>query len=195
VLLLALAAPAVAHADATITVTGTAPDKTLTFTVHDAQDHATKATVQADRLVIEDNVGMTVGASGCAPIDTLRVDCGAAADFGEVAFTFGDGSDRLYSDMTVPRLPIAMSVDGGGGNDVLIGGLLDDSLFGGPGDDVVDGGAGDDDLLGEDGNDSVDGGSGVDLLDGGPGDDALRAGETPPEDDYDVSCGAGADVL
>lgn len=194
--LLAFAAPAVAHADASLSVAGTAPNKTLTFTVHDAQDHATKATVQGGDLVIEDDVGMTVGASGCTPIDPLRVDCGTAAEFGEVVFTFGDGSDRLNdSDTTVPRLPIAMSADGGGGSDGLIGGLLDDSLSGGAGDDVLDGGAGDDDLFGEDGNDSVDGGSGVDLLDGGPGDDGLSAGETPPEDDYDVSCGLGADVL
>jgi hypothetical protein len=195
--LLAFAAPAVAHADAELSVSGTAPDKVLTFTVHDAQNHVTNAIVQGGSLVIEDNVGLTAGASGCAPIDALRVNCGTAAELGEVVFIFGDGSDRLNDDATlaVPRLPLAMSAYGGGGSDALIGGLLDDSLSGGPGDDVLDGGAGADDLFGEDGNDSVDGGGGVDLLDGGPGDDALRAGETPPEDDYDVSCGAGIDVL
>jgi hypothetical protein len=40
-LVLALAAPDVAQADATLSVSGTAPDKLLTFTVGDALDHVT----------------------------------------------------------------------------------------------------------------------------------------------------------
>jgi hypothetical protein len=196
-LLLALTAPAVAHADAELSVSGTAPTKVLTFTVHDVRDHVTNAIVQNGRLVVGDNVGVTVGASGCASIDPRRVDCGLAAELSEVVFIFGDGSDRLNNDasLTVPRLPIAMSAYGGGGSDVLIGGLLDDALYGGAGDDVVDGGDGDDDLFGEDGNDWIMGGSGVDILDGGAGDDGVWAAETPPEADYDVACGPGVDVL
>lgn len=191
---LALAVPALAQADATLSVSGTAPHKTLTFTVTDALDHFTFASVQGGHVVIEDHGGMTPGASGCTAIDTLRVDCSAAADFDEVAFAFAGGNDRL-NDTSFPIFPIAMSVAGGGGDDVLIGSLLDDALSGGPGNDVVVGNAGDDDVFGEGGNDAIYGDSGVDLLDGGDGNDYLLANETPPETDYEVSCGAGEDIV
>jgi hypothetical protein len=194
-LLLALVAPAVARADATVSVTGTAPHKTLTFTVNDALDHHTWASVQSGHLVIEDHAGMTLGASGCTAIDALRAACGAAADFDEVVFGFADGNDNLNVPSEFPSFPIAMTVDGGRGDDVLMGGLLDDSLSGGPGNDVVVGNAGDDDVFGGDGNDAIYGDGGVDLLDGGDGNDYLVANETPPEADYEVSCGAGEDIV
>jgi hypothetical protein len=194
-LLLALAAPAVARADATLSVTGTAPHKTLTFMVNDALDHHTWASVQSGHLVIEDHAGMTLGASSCTALDALRAACGAAADFDEVVFGFADGNDNLNVPSEFPSFPIAMTVDGGRGDDVLMGGLLDDSLSGGPGNDVVVGNAGDDDVFGGDGNDAIYGDGGVDLLDGGDGNDYLVANETPPEPDYEVSCGAGEDIV
>ena len=52
-----------------------------------------------------------------------------------------------------------LSLDGGNG---------DDALIGGPGNDTISGGAGDDVLVG---------GDGIDTLDGGPGDDTLIQGE------------------
>jgi hypothetical protein len=192
-LLLALAAPAVAHADATITVTGTAPNKTLTFTVDDALDHHTWAYMESGDLVIVDYDGMTLGASGCTAIDTLRSDCGVAADFDELTFAFGGGDDHLND--TGYAIPLALTVDGGSGNDVLGGGTLDDVLDGGPGADIVVGAGGDDDLTGDDGNDVIRGEGGVDLLDGGDGDDYLAARENPAEADYEVSCGAGNDIV
>jgi Ca2+-binding RTX toxin-like protein len=194
-LLLAFAAPAVAHADATITVTGTAPNKTLTFTVDDALEHHTWASVQSGHVVIEDHGGMTVDGSGCTALDALRVDCGPAADFDEVAFAFAGGNDWLNVPSEWPSFPLSMRVDGGAGDDVLMGGLLDDTISGGPGSDVVVGNAGDDDVFGGDGDDAVHGDSGVDLLDGGGGNDYLVASETPPEVDSDVSCGAGEDIV
>jgi len=63
-LLLALSAPAVAHADATITVTGTAPHKTLTYPVDDALDHRASAAILNGGLEIWDSIGRP---SGCAP--------------------------------------------------------------------------------------------------------------------------------
>jgi hypothetical protein len=115
-----------------------------------------------------------------------------AADFDELTFAFGGGDDHLND--TGYAIPLALTVDGSG-NDVLGGGTLDDAVDGGPGDDTVVGTGGDDDLTGEDGNDVIRGEGGVDLLDGGDGDDYLAARENPAEADYEVSCGAGNDIV
>jgi hypothetical protein len=129
-LLLALTAPAVAHADASLSVTGSAPHKTLTFTVNDALDHSVLATVATDDLVIVDSVGV---GSGCAPFANGSVICGPAADFERLVFRFGAGDD----DLDAGALAIPLTVDGGRGNDVLAGGALGDDVACGPGDDVV----------------------------------------------------------
>jgi Ca2+-binding RTX toxin-like protein len=72
-------------------------------------------------------------------------------------------------------------VEGGLGDDVLVGGqephILDsdagdDRLIGGPRDDIVIGGAGNDVLSGGDGNDQLLAGPGADVIRGGPGEDS-----------------------
>src|SRR5215216_6202581 len=86
-LLLALAAPAAARADATLMVSGTAPHKTLTFTVNDALDHRTESHLSLGDLVIYDSgIPIAVGASGCTAIVVEMVDCGPVADFERVVF-------------------------------------------------------------------------------------------------------------
>jgi hypothetical protein len=118
-LLLALAAPAVARADATLSVTGTAPHKTLTFTVNDALGDHVGATAD-DHLVIGDSRAVPVVGSGCTAIDAQTVDCGLAADFERVVFAFGGGDDRLvlYGGFQIDAI-----ADGAAGNDVLDGGV------------------------------------------------------------------------
>jgi Ca2+-binding RTX toxin-like protein len=161
--LLALAAPAVAQADATLSVSGTAPHKTLTFTVGDALDHVTYPAPNTGDLVIWDNVGIAVGASGCTAIDAHTANCGAKADFELAAFEFAGGNDQLS---VGSAFPIDLSADGGAGDDDLYGGLLDDYLDGGPGDDdlqtaewppaadaAISCGPGNDTLIGDDGVD------------------------------------------
>jgi Ca2+-binding RTX toxin-like protein len=66
---------------------------------------------------------------------------------------------------------------GSDGNDLLIGGGGDDTLQGGGGDDLLLGGDGDDLLLGGEGDDTLHGGAGNDTLVGGWGNDLLVAGE------------------
>ena len=73
-------------------------------------------------------------------------------------------------------------MDGGSGNDQMIGGALADSLAGGADNDGLFGNNGNDTLDGGEGNDRLVGGGGNDLLVGGAGDDMLTAG-------------AGADTL
>jgi Ca2+-binding RTX toxin-like protein len=71
-------------------------------------------------------------------------------------------------------------VNGGPGNDVLVGDGADNEINGDRGNDRIDGGAGNDNLYGGDGRDTVSGGPGDDTIDG----DAEK-----------VTCGPGTDVV
>lgn len=108
------------------------------------------------------------------------------------------------------RLPDVV-VDGGRGNDVLIGGPSaeqlygragkdslaggggSDEIFGGNGDDVVRAGFGSDIVAGGAGADDLDGGSGGDKIDGGAGDDTLTGGDG--RDTVRVAPAFGADTM
>ena len=91
---------------------------------------------------------------------------GANASIGHKAFeslaAFGGESANKIDGSLVAGLKL--SFDGGGGNDVLLGGALADVLFGKLGDDVLSGGLGDDKLGGGLGNDQVSGDGGVDTV-------------------------------
>ncbi len=67
-------------------------------------------------------------------------------------------------------------LDGVGGADRLYGGSGRDTLFGGNGADDLQGGNGKDVLVGGNGNDTLDGGNGEDRIIGGRGDDVLTGG-------------------
>jgi Ca2+-binding RTX toxin-like protein len=140
----------------------------------------------------------------------------SAAAVTEVHVRLRGGHDIL---MTRPGFTDPMTVNGGGGNDLLIsgdgpdlvlGGDGSDSLWGIGGDDVLLGGAGSDDLIGGDGNDVMIGGSGNDMLFGGSGrdlvigaqdndlldggaDDDIVIGGTTIYDDYDSLDAAAID--
>ncbi len=75
----------------------------------------------------------------------------------------GDGNDVV--DMTSEHYSYGnVTIDGGGGNDVLWGNAGNDMLIGGSGNDTLHGGAGADTLYGGAGTDIVDGGSGNDVM-------------------------------
>ncbi len=67
------------------------------------------------------------------------------------------------------------NINARGGNDVVRSGAGADSIVGGGGNDLLDGGAGADAIAGEAGNDTAVGGEGNDLLSGGAGADVLAA--------------------
>ncbi len=155
--LAALAAPAAAHATATvtragdvITVTGTAADESVTA----LQDGATVVLTGA----------VTPGA-GCVPgINEVR--CGTATG-ASVRMVLGDGDDtaagrRLFvfclfgsCPPTRESLSIPLEVDAGPGDDTILDGNGDDALGGGPGRDT---------FLPVAGADDISGGSGIDLV-------------------------------
>ncbi len=70
---------------------------------------------------------------------------------------------------------------GGPDSDLLIGGTGNDRIFGGAGDDVLDGQDGNDSLWGEDGHDVINGNAGFDLLWGGNDDDTISGGDADDE--------------
>ncbi len=100
--------------------------------------------------------GTVSGAGNVQFLDIYNVKAGLADD----KISFASGGFSLY-------------VDGGAGNDTLIGGSFGDYLVGGDGNDSIEGGAwgdrlegqaGDDTLLGREGDDSTFGGDDQDLL-------------------------------
>ncbi|MBH8551841.1 calcium-binding protein [Nostocaceae cyanobacterium CENA357] len=68
-------------------------------------------------------------------------------------------------------------LSGGSGQDLLIGGLGNDQLYGEAGNDTLDGEQGNDILYGEAGNDRLVGVQGNDILYGGDGSDRLNGGD------------------
>lgn len=94
-----------------------------------------------------------------AALDTLTVK-GGAGDDAITASTLAAGIVKLR-------------LEGGSGNDTIVGSSGNDTLVGGIGNDVLLGGAGNDLLLGGAGNDRLTGGPGADTLNGGDGDDVF----------------------
>jgi Ca2+-binding RTX toxin-like protein len=98
----------------------------------------------------------------------------------------GGGNDKFQmKDVALPRTihlgnhrlvthaNWTVDVDGGDGNDRLVGSAGNETFHGGTGADSMNGGAGDDAVYGDDGNDLLTEDGGVDRLDGGHGDDTI----------------------
>ncbi|MBO9587044.1 VCBS domain-containing protein [Devosia sp.] len=89
---------------------------------------------------------------------------------------FGDGAHESAqdgNDLLIGTNSASNHLLGGGGNDMLIGGSVNDILDGGSGNDILWGGAGQDSLVGGSGDDILWGGAGQDTLTGGSGKDVF----------------------
>jgi Ca2+-binding RTX toxin-like protein len=115
----------------------------------------------------------TIKISGLGGDDVLSIGDLSATAATKVSFDAGSGDDILDGSQATT----AISANGEGGNDTLIGGAGNDSVDGGGGYDVVLGGGGADTLIGGTGDDHLDGGTGADSLVGGTGDDTLDGGD------------------
>jgi Ca2+-binding RTX toxin-like protein len=124
--------------------------------------------------VIESIVPLEVGGTVCEnpPEAQNELVCQAARVSGfEVNAAGGDDHVRV-----APSVSIPVTMRGGSGADVLVGGSGPDRLYGGAGDDKLVGRGGNDVLLGGAGNDKLYGGPGNDVLKGGAGQDTLYGG-------------------
>lgn len=137
------------------------------------------------------NVNGLVGNLGIAHntiIENVRTGAGADTITGNYvgnALNGGGGNDVILGLRGNDRL------DGGSGNDTLGGGSGNDKLFGGSGSDLLRGGFGKDLISGGSGNDRLEGSFGHDTLGGGDGNDKLYGGN-----DADILRGSnGNDAL
>jgi Ca2+-binding RTX toxin-like protein len=125
------------------------------------------------------------GANCVKAPDAQRVGCPATGATVLMA-DLGDGDDSL----TVSA-GLGSDVEGGAGNDTIVGGFGDDVIRGGAGNDGLDGNTGNDTLKGADGDDFMSGGAGPDSLEGGDGNDNLNGNE----DGDTIVAGDGKDTL
>jgi len=109
----------------------------------------------ADENILEAEVnGELVATRGLAGLKGIRIKCGR-------------GDDTVTIELSGPAADLPVRIDGGPGNDTLVGGGGADRLLGGRGNDTLDGGEGSDDLAG---------GSGTNWVYGDPAADRLRLG-------------------
>jgi len=124
--------------------------------------------------------GSTVNVSGLGANTTIR----NAETIDVVAVAAGGGNDSINATGLVTNVDVTL--DGGAGNDVIVGGSSFETLLGGDGNDTLTGG---------DGDDRVDGGAGNDRLIWNPGDDTdLFEGGTGT-DTAEVNGGNGGEVF
>lgn len=110
------------------------------------------------------------------------------------------GNDFVQLELLPAGTSLPAVVDGGDGDDLLIGSETVDLLMGGAGNDIIDGKGGNDTLAGDAGDDTLKGSAGHDQLFGGLGNDFLRGGvgndTLVGQEGNDVLHGRlGADVL
>ena len=131
-------------------------------------------------IEVRDTAGLVAG-NGCrmSAVDVAVCDEGTNYP-GLAVLLLGDGNDRVTGfDVISGR------VEGGAGDDVIIGAQGGTELLGGSGDDT---------LVGGDGGDRLDGGSGADTMRGGSGLDTFVAGAEPDGADRMVG-GANEDEV
>ena len=121
-------------------------------------DIALSGFISGTDLVME-GVDFTVVTPGCSG-GPGSVSC-RLSSFTSLVIVGGDGDD-VVTLSSISNPTFAITVLGGGGNDLLFGSAGDDVMFGGVGDDILFGG------------------DGIDLLSGGSGDNILFEGEGDP---------------
>jgi Ca2+-binding RTX toxin-like protein len=167
-----------------------APDATLQIDGTDMADQISIFRTSDDYLIIEHVAGHIDPKTGefipAVSIDRRPV---LAERVKEIVLTGGRGDDFL----DVSAAGIRALLDGGAGDDVLIGSTEADALIGGEGDDTLYGNAGDDALSGGDGKDALFGQAGRDALFGGRGNDLLVGADERDTDGDLYDGGAGSD--
>jgi Ca2+-binding RTX toxin-like protein len=171
----ALAAPTTAKAAVTINVNGD------TLTVTSDQEADTIALAAAGGVITVNGQATTL----------------AANDNAKIAVNAGDGADTVDASALAAANYLALTVNGGSGDDLLTGGSDNDHLLGDGGNDRVVGFKGNDDLEGGDGNDVLvwNNGDNTDVMDGDAGADEVEINGAPTAGDIFTAAPTAGRVL
>jgi Ca2+-binding RTX toxin-like protein len=140
----------------------------------------TTGDAQADTVIVNgtngDNLVYVVGTGTSVSVLGLAAQINVTNSEGanDSLVINGLGGDDSITATTLPAGVMKLTIDGGAGNDTILGSQGADILLGGDGNDLLFGGAGDDVLIGGDGNDQVFGEAGNDLALLGAGDDVFQ---------------------
>ena len=143
-----LAAPSALASTATISganrivVTGQGSERNAIVLVY---------TAVGDVYTVTDTGGVD-GSNGCTDVNATTVTC-PGAGIAAVTVNAGNGSDLITLDRATMPATVEANLDGGSGNDQVMGAGAADSITGGAGNDLLDGGPGADDLRGGAGTD------------------------------------------
>jgi Ca2+-binding RTX toxin-like protein len=136
---------------------------------------------QADRVVVNgtngpDRIRVNQGAAGLAVTGLTAQVTLHNQEASDALVVKGLGGNDDIAAAGLPAQAIALTLDGGAGDDELFGGLGNDMLLGGDGNDTMDGSKGNDIALMGAGDDTFawDPGDGSDVLEGGDGDDSMQ---------------------
>jgi len=162
--------------DGVLIVRGTSGGDTIAIDFSQKTDLFT-ATLNGDSLDVDRSQVDSIAVFGRAGNDNVSIHHSIREDvsvFGE------EGNDTIRGGARAEN-----RLDGGAGNDTLVGGNKSDLLIGGDGNDrllgrnandILRGGAGEDNLIAGSGSDTLDGGADNDRLNGGTGNDILTGG-------------------
>jgi len=131
------------------------------------------ATFDAD---VDQSTWTVKGGGGTETFRVVLGTGGEQVDLSGLSFLDWTGSDLVsvqggLGNDTILGSAVNNFIDGGSGNDSLDCGPGNDTILGGAGDDSLYGGAGNDSLVGGDGNDTIEGAAGADTLTGDAGND------------------------
>jgi Ca2+-binding RTX toxin-like protein len=132
---------------------------------------------QDDTIVVSRDAAGTILVNGGAV--TIQGGPATVANTSLILLNGGAGSDSLVLDETCGALPLAR-LDGGSGNDVLVGGSAGDVIDGAGGDDMLSGGAGNDTFVWSPGDAS-------DVVEGRGGSDTLVFGGSDLSEKFNLS--------
>ncbi|MEA2710706.1 MAG: hypothetical protein QOF78_3307 [Phycisphaerales bacterium] len=125
--------------------------------------------------------------SGTAKNDVITVTAGSAgavnvaingklfkAVGGKLTISGNGGDDKIHIGLPDEYAGWLITINGGAGNDAIVGSAAAERIVAGDGNDFVLGNGGRDTIYAEAGDDSVRGGGSSDFIDGGAGNDTLR---------------------
>jgi Ca2+-binding RTX toxin-like protein len=156
------------------------------------QDSVTLNGTAASNLIQVTAVGSMVTVGGLPAQVTIN-----HAEPGDLLSIKGGAGNDTIDASALPAATIALTLDGGIGNDIIIGGHDADTLLGGDGNDTVTGGAGRDVASLGAGDDVFiwNQGDGSDVVDGQGGFDTLQFNGAAAGEDISISANAGRAIL